>query len=58
MTQPLHERGDEPGVGDRDPERDLEASDDRVREQEAPDSLDVQPEDPDYPGRESPEPID
>ncbi len=25
---------------------------------EVPDSLDVQPEDPDYPGRDSPDPID
>jgi hypothetical protein len=25
---------------------------------QVPDSIDVQPEDPDYPGRDSPEPID
>ena len=40
-----------------DPERDLEPADDPVREQEMPESLDVQPEDPDHPGRESPEPL-
>ena len=32
--------------------------DEVVREDEVPASLDVQPEDPDYEGDESPEPID
>ncbi len=42
----------------QDPERELEGGDDSVREEEAPASSDVQPEDPDYPGAESPAPID
>ena len=58
MSDLEQERGDEPGVGDRDPERQLEGGDDPVREDEVPDSIDVQPEDPDHRGRESPEPID
>ena len=37
---------------------DLEPGDDPVEEEEIPDSLDVQPEDPDYPGRTSPEPLE
>ena len=52
----------EPGPAEardaQDPERDVEAGDERVREQEVADSIDVQPEDPHHPGRESPEPID
>ncbi len=37
---------------------DLEPGDDEVEAEEMPDSIDVQPEDPDYRGSESPEPID
>ncbi len=58
MTELGQDRGDEPGAGDRDPERQLESGDDPVREHEVPESIDVQPEDPDHPGRESPEPVD
>jgi hypothetical protein len=43
MTTPEHERDEDDGV---------------VTEEETPDSIDVQPEDPDHPGRESPEPIE
>ena len=52
----------EPGPAEardaQDPERTLESGDDPVREEEAPPSIDVQPEDPRHPGAESPEPID
>ena len=43
MTLPEHERDDDDGA---------------VEENETPDSIDVQPEDPDHPGRESPDPIE
>jgi hypothetical protein len=44
-------------VDEHDPEGDQPDSD-RIDEGEVPGSIDAQPEDPDYPGRESPEPID
>ena len=40
------------------PEHEDDDRDDAVTEEETPDSIDVQPEDPDHPGRESREPID
>jgi hypothetical protein len=40
------------------PEHELDEDDGAVREEELPPSIDVQPEDPAYPGRDSPEPID
>jgi len=43
MSLPEHERDDE---------------DEAVREEEHPDSIDVQPEDPNRPGADSPEPIE
>ncbi len=43
MSLPEHELDDERGA---------------VEEADVPDSIDVQPEDPDYAGRESPAPID
>ena len=36
----------------------LEPGGDTVPEEEVPDSIDVQPEDPNLPGRESPDPLD
>ena len=44
-------------VDEGDPEGE-EPDDERVSEGEVPDSIDAQPEDPDYPGRDAPEPID
>jgi hypothetical protein len=44
-------------VDEQDPEGEA-PDDERVAEGEVPGSIDAQPEDPDYPGRESPEPID
>jgi hypothetical protein len=40
------------------PEHEDDERDDAVTEEEIPGSIDVQPEDPDHPGRESPEPIE
>ncbi len=39
-------------------DREEHGGDDGVGEEELPGSIDAQPEDPDYPGRESPEPLD
>ena len=43
-------------MSERDAE--LEPGIDAVPEEEVPDSIDVQPEDPNLPGADSPEPID
>jgi hypothetical protein len=43
-------------MSERDAE--LEPGGDIVPEEEVPDSIDVQPEDPNLPGRESPERVD
>jgi hypothetical protein len=45
---------EDPSGADREPD----GGDDAVEPGETPDSIDVQPEDPDYPGQGSPEPID
>ena len=41
-----------------EPDRDEAERNEDVAEEELPESIDVQPEDPDYRGRDSPEPID